>query len=118
MAEIDDRPGHAGGAIGEGENDEPGEEENQYIGSPNAGIGEPLSVLVQIRRRRHLDVEFSHQRRSRLDPNSIAIRPGEAEGKVRGNGVVVGDEESLGVIEMKWWSSVACPTKGAVVEDL
>lgn len=93
MAEIDDRPGHAGGAICEGENDEPGEEENQYIGSPNAGIGEPLSVLVQIRRRRHLDVELSHQRRSRLDPKSMAIGAGEAEGKVRGNGVVAGESD-------------------------
>lgn len=46
MGEIEDGPGHAGGAIGERENDEPGEEENQNIGSPNPGIGEPLGVAV------------------------------------------------------------------------
>lgn len=67
VAEIDDGPGHAGGAIGEGENDEPGEEENQDVRSPNAGIGEPFGVLVEIRRRRHLDVELPHQRRSRTE---------------------------------------------------
>lgn len=60
MADIDDGPGHAGGAIGNGENDKPGEEENQYVGSPNAGIGEPLGVPVEIGRRRHLHVELTH----------------------------------------------------------
>lgn len=63
MGDIDDGPGHAGCAIGEGENDKPGEEENQNVGSPNAGIGEPLCIPVEIRRRGHLNVELSHHRR-------------------------------------------------------
>lgn len=51
MGEVDDSPGHAGGATEEREDDEPREEENQNVARPNPWVREPLRVPIQIRRR-------------------------------------------------------------------
>ena len=56
MGEIDDGPGHARTATEDGEDEEPREEEDQYVGGPYAGVREPLRVPVQIRRRLRLHV--------------------------------------------------------------
>lgn len=60
VAEIDDGPGHARGATEDREHDEPGEEEDEDVGGPYAGIHEPLRVLVQIRWWDRLYVQLRH----------------------------------------------------------
>lgn len=59
VGEMDEGPGHARGAAEEGEDEEPGEEDDKDVGSPHARVGEPLGVPVQIRRRRCLHVHYS-----------------------------------------------------------
>jgi hypothetical protein len=56
MEEVDDGPGHAGGAVEDGEYDDPREEEDEDVGRPHARDSEPLGVPVQIRRRHRSDV--------------------------------------------------------------
>lgn len=56
MGEIDESPGHAGGATEEGEDEEPREEENKDIGGPHPRVHEPLGVPVEIGRRRRFHV--------------------------------------------------------------
>lgn len=56
MKEVDDGPGHAGGAVEDGEYDDPREEEDEDVGRPHARVREPLGVPVQIRRRHRSDV--------------------------------------------------------------
>lgn len=60
MGEVDDSPGGAGGAAEEGDDDEPREEEDEDVSRPDAGVGEPLGVPVEISRRRGLNVEVRH----------------------------------------------------------
>jgi hypothetical protein len=56
VEEVDDCPGHAGGAVEDGEYDDPREEEDEDVGRPHARIREPLRIPVQIRRRHCSDV--------------------------------------------------------------
>lgn len=65
MGEIDDGPRHAGGAAEEGEDEEPGEEDDEDVGRPHPGVHEPLRVLVHVRRRHRLHVQLRHRRRRR-----------------------------------------------------
>lgn len=60
MGEIDDGPGHARRAAEEGEDEEPREEEDQDIGSPNPWVSEPFRVPIQIRRWHRLHVQIRH----------------------------------------------------------
>ena len=62
MGEIDDGPGHARRATEDGEDDEPGEEEDEDVGGPHAWVHEPLGVPVQIGRRDRLHVQIRHFR--------------------------------------------------------
>lgn len=57
---MENGPGGAGGAAKEGEDDEPREEEDEDVGGPDAGVGEPLGVPVEIRWRQGLNVELRH----------------------------------------------------------
>lgn len=59
MAEVNDRPCHARRAIKNGENEQPAEEEYEYVCGPYSWIHEPLRVPVQIRRRHRLHVQLS-----------------------------------------------------------
>ena len=61
VAEVDERPGHAGGAAEDGEDEEPGDEEDEDVGGPDPRVHEPLGVLVQIRRGHRLHVELRHR---------------------------------------------------------
>uniref|UniRef100_A0A0A9GF28 Uncharacterized protein n=1 Tax=Arundo donax TaxID=35708 RepID=A0A0A9GF28_ARUDO len=56
VREVDDGPCSPGGAAGDGEDEEPGEEEKEDVGGPDARVHEPLGVLVQVHRRRRLHV--------------------------------------------------------------
>lgn len=49
MSEIDNSPCHAGWGPKNREHNEPWEEQNEYVNSPNSRIGEPLSIPIQIR---------------------------------------------------------------------
>lgn len=71
VEEIDDGPGHAGRAAEDGEDEEPGEEEDADVGRPDARVHEPLRVPVQIRRRHSLHVQLRH--RPRLPPPSLSF---------------------------------------------
>ena len=62
MGEVDDGPGGAGGAAEERDDDEPREEEDENVRDPDAGVGEPLGVPVEINRRHGLNVEVRHWR--------------------------------------------------------
>jgi hypothetical protein len=73
MAEVDERPRHAGCASDDGEDEEPGDEEDEDVGGPHPGVHEPLRVLVQIRRRHRLRVQLRHLlARLRLGVSSAA----------------------------------------------
>lgn len=61
VAEVDEGPGHAGGAAEDGEDEEPGDEEDEDVGGPDPRVHEPLGVLVQIRRRHRLHVQLRHR---------------------------------------------------------
>lgn len=67
VAEVDEGPRRAGGAAEERESEDPGDEEDEYVGGPHAGISEPFRVLVDIRRRRRLHVHLPHFRPSPLN---------------------------------------------------
>ena len=41
VAEVDERPGHAGGAAEDGEDEEPGDEEDEDVGGPDPRVHEP-----------------------------------------------------------------------------
>ena len=56
MAEVDGGPCGARRTAGDGEDEEPGEEEEQDVGGPDPGVHEPLGVLVHVHRRRRLHV--------------------------------------------------------------
>lgn len=56
MGEVDDGPGSAGGATGDGEDEQPGKEEEQDVGGLDTEVHEPLRVLVHINRRCRLHV--------------------------------------------------------------
>lgn len=58
MGDVDYGPGHAGRASEEAEEDEPREEQNQNVCSPNPRVREPLCVPVQIRRRNRPNVHL------------------------------------------------------------
>lgn len=62
MNEVDYGPRRAGRATKNRENDQPGEEKYEYIGGPHTWIHEPLSVPIQIRRWRRLDIQIHHHR--------------------------------------------------------
>jgi hypothetical protein len=64
MAEVDERPRHAGRASEDGEDEEPGDEEDEDVGGPHPRVHEPFGVLVQIRRRHRLRVQLRHPCRS------------------------------------------------------
>lgn len=64
VREVDDRPGHPRRAAGDGQHYEPGKEEDQDVGRPDAGVHEPLRILVQIRRRWRLHVQLRHSTRT------------------------------------------------------
>lgn len=61
VGEVDDGPGHAGRAGGEGEDEEPGEEEDENVGGPHSRVHEPLGIPVQIRRRHRLHIQIRHR---------------------------------------------------------
>lgn len=61
MGEIDYGPSGAGGAAEDGENEKPGEEEDEYVGGPNTRVRKPLRVPVHIRRRHRLHVQVRHR---------------------------------------------------------
>ena len=73
MGEVDDGPGHARGAVEDGENEEPREEEDQYVSGPYARIREPLRVPVHIccRKRPHVH-PFSPQELMRIGITQMA----------------------------------------------
>ena len=73
MEEVDDGPRRAGGAAEDGEDEEPGEEEDEDVGRPDARVHEPLGVLVQIRGRERLHVQLRH--RAGGAPNPSNPRP-------------------------------------------
>lgn len=56
VAEVDGGPCGPGRAAGDGEDEEPCEEEEQDVGGPDPGVDEPLGILVQVHRRRRLHV--------------------------------------------------------------
>lgn len=56
MREIDDGPGHPGGAVEEREDDQPRDEQDEDVRRPHPGVREPFRVPVQIRRRHGLHV--------------------------------------------------------------
>lgn len=56
MEEVDDGPRGARCAAEDGEDEEPGEEDDEDVGRPDARVHEPLGVLVQIRGRERLHV--------------------------------------------------------------
>lgn len=58
MGEINKSPGHTGSTIGDGDEDEPGEEKKGDVGGPYTRICEPLCVTVQIRRRHHFHIHL------------------------------------------------------------
>lgn len=60
MSEMNDGPSHARGATKEGENEKPGEEDDEDVGSPDARIHKPLGVLIEIRRRHGFHVQIRH----------------------------------------------------------
>lgn len=61
VAEVDERPRRAWGAAEDGEDEDPGEEENEDVGGPDPGVHEPLGVPVQIRGRHRLHVQLRHR---------------------------------------------------------
>lgn len=65
MREVDDGPGHARGAIEDGKDDKPREEDDENVGGPHPRVREPLGVPVQIRRWHrpyvHCSTAFSHR---------------------------------------------------------
>jgi len=69
VAEVDERPRRAGGAPEDGENEDPGEEEDEDVGGPDPGVHEPLGVPVQIRGRHRLHVQLRH-RTNRPSPST------------------------------------------------
>lgn len=84
MAEVDERPGHAGGAAEDGEDEEPGDEEDEDVGGPDPRVHEPLGVLVQIRRGHRLHVQLRH--RSPRLPRPTRARVLRGGGSVRPSG--------------------------------
>lgn len=56
MSEVDDGPGDARGAVEDGENKEPREEEDQDVSRPHTRVREPLRVPIHIRRRKRSNV--------------------------------------------------------------
>lgn len=56
VAEVDGGPCGPGRAAGDGEDEEPCEEEEQDVGGPDPRVDEPLGILVQVHRRRRLHV--------------------------------------------------------------
>ena len=79
MSEINNSPSHPRGTAREGENNEPSEEEDEYISGPHPWVHEPLRVPVHIRRWSRFHVQIRH--RSDLFHNNITIRFGEEEGE-------------------------------------
>jgi hypothetical protein len=74
VEEVDDGPRGAGCAAEDGEHEEPGKEEDEDVGRPHARVHEPLSVLVQIRRRERLHVQLRHSRAPRRSPTASSPR--------------------------------------------
>jgi len=70
VEEVDDGPRRAGGAAEDGEDEEPGEEEDEDVGRPDARVHEPLGVLVQIRGRERLHVQLRHRAGGAPDPSN------------------------------------------------
>ena len=60
MREMNDGPRHAGRTGEDGEDNEPREEQYKDVGAPDAGVGKPFGVPVQIRRRRRPNVQIRH----------------------------------------------------------
>lgn len=74
VAEVDERPGHAGRAPEDGEDEEPGDEEDEDVGGPDPRVHEPLRVLVQIRRRHRLHVQLRHRSIPGIPPRTPLAR--------------------------------------------
>lgn len=66
MSEVNDGPGHARRTAEDGEDDEPGEEEDEDVSRPYTWIREPLRVSIHIGRRHRSHVHHS--------PPSISLR--------------------------------------------
>lgn len=60
VGEIDDGPCDARWAAEEGEDGDPGEEDEEYVRRPHAPVHHPLRVPVQHRRGWRLRVELRH----------------------------------------------------------
>jgi hypothetical protein len=63
VCQVDDGPRGPRRAPGDGEDEEPGEEEEQDVGGPDARVHEPLRVLV--------DVNRGHPRRRAPPPHPL-----------------------------------------------
>ncbi|URE46375.1 hypothetical protein MUK42_13510 [Musa troglodytarum] len=92
VEEIDSGPCHPGGAADDREHEEPAEEEDEYVGSPDAGVHEPFGVFVQIRGRHRLHVELHHRVAFSFPSLYSDIKLPEAG---EGSDSVVGTAESL-----------------------
>jgi len=75
VEEVDDGPRRAGGAAEDGEDEEPGEEEDEDVARPDARVHEPLGVLVQIRGRERLHVQLRHRAGGSRPEQSPPARP-------------------------------------------
>ncbi|KAD5507448.1 hypothetical protein E3N88_15151 [Mikania micrantha] len=60
VTKIDGGPSHAGRTTGDGENNEPSKEQDEYVDGPDARIHEPLGVPIEIRWRLRLDIQVGH----------------------------------------------------------
>jgi len=89
VPEVDDGPGGPRGAAGDGEDEEPREEEQQDVGGPDARVHEPLSVLVDVHRRRRLHVVGLPSPPHLPTARRISglSRRGRVHGRVRGGGL-------------------------------
>lgn len=63
---MDNGPSGTGRATKQREDEEPSEEDEEDIGSPDTRVLEPGGVLVEIRRRCGLHVEASQSKRSKV----------------------------------------------------
>lgn len=86
MEEVDDGPRGARGAAKDGEDEEPGEEDDDDVGRPDARVHKPLGVLVQIRGRERLHVQLRHHGAPEQSPTARRTLPPPATGERQDTG--------------------------------